>query len=67
MEKKTRLEFAKTSITEKFNGLHRSVFKQTEIEKILLENRTVWNLAQSTTTPKFINFERLHMLYIYNI
>lgn len=57
---KTRFSIAKSDIVETINGLSINVFRLSELEKLLEENRASWRLAKNTTAGKFINDLREH-------
>jgi len=45
-----------TDIRNHFDTLGRRVFKRSDIQEILSENREYWRLGNSVTTQKFINY-----------
>jgi len=53
---KTRLKIAKADIEKHFDGLDSRIYKRSDIEKIIAENREFWRMAVSTTTYQFIQF-----------
>ncbi len=53
---KARLKIAKRDIESYFDGLDSRIFKRSDIEKIIAENRDFWRMAISTTTYQFIQF-----------
>jgi predicted transcriptional regulator of viral defense system len=52
----TRLKIAKADIIGLFENRGIRVFKRSEIDEILLENRKFWRLSESTTVHSFIAF-----------
>ena len=53
---RSRLQIAKKDILSLFDALPRTVFKRSDIDRILFENRQFWRLAQSMGTSQFIAF-----------
>ncbi len=54
----TRLQIAQRDILALFEARNQNVYKRSEIEKILAENRAFWRLAQSTSVRGFMDFLR---------
>ena len=54
----TRLQISQEDILSLFEARNQNVYKRSEIEKILAENRTFWRLAQSTSVTGFMHFLR---------
>ena len=52
----SRLKIAKRDIKNYFENLPSDVLTRAQIDKILLENRSFWRAAVSTTVQKFIDF-----------
>ena len=52
---KTRFSIAKSDIIETINGLSINVFRLSELEKLLEQNRTSWRLTKNTTAAQFIS------------
>ena len=53
---KTRLQIAKPDIAKHFNRLPVRVFKPSDLEQLLSEQRDFWRLASSMTVATFMNF-----------
>lgn len=52
----TRLKLAKSKVTTFFDQGQNAVFSRQELSLLLAQNRTTWQLAQSTTAQDFIDF-----------
>lgn len=57
---RTRLQIAKTDIIRYFDALPVKVLKQSDIARILTEQRAFWRLALRTNTRKLIEFLTKH-------
>jgi len=53
---KTRIDIAKPDIVELFEHQPVGIFKRTDIQQLLSQNRRFWRLAGSTTANEFIAF-----------
>ena len=53
---KTRVEIAKSDIVKRLEGHPTHLFKRSQIEEILRENRDFWRLTQSMTAKQFLDF-----------
>ena len=56
MAARTRLQIAKTDILKQFDELPMKVFKQSDLARILTQERNFWRLAQRTNSTEFIEF-----------
>jgi hypothetical protein len=56
LQNRSRLQVAKEDIAKYFNRLPGRVFKPSELDQILSEQRQFWRLAATTNTEKFIAF-----------
>ena len=52
----TRLSIAKADILRHFDAAPQKVYLQSEIAKVLSENRAFWRLAQRTNTSQFLEY-----------
>lgn len=52
----SRLQIAKNDIVSSFEKEPKRVFWQSDISRILAENRAFWRLAQNTTVMRFLDF-----------
>jgi hypothetical protein len=53
---RARIQIAKPDILKLFEDYPQKVFKQSDLARILAENRSFWRLARGTTTQDFIQF-----------
>lgn len=56
MVRKTRIQIAKPDIITTFEGAPKRVFRLSDINRILADNRAWWRLAQGMTSDEFISF-----------
>jgi len=54
--RESRAQIAKPDIVKTFEKQEKAVFKRSDIEKILRENRDFWRLKRSMTSQEFIEF-----------
>lgn len=52
----SRLSIAKTDIIKAFANSNQAVYRKSDIERLLSQNREFWRLAQATTVNAFIDF-----------
>lgn len=52
----TRLQLAKAKLNAFFDQARKAAFSRQELNVLLAQNRTAWNLARSTTVNDFIDF-----------
>lgn len=56
MARPSRLSIAKADIVQLFRDQQRRIFRKTDIDRILAENRKFWRLSEATTVNKFLHF-----------
>jgi predicted transcriptional regulator of viral defense system len=56
MVRRSRLSIAKSDIVQLLRDSSQKVFTASDLKQILIQNRAVWRLSESTTTNEFIRF-----------
>ena len=56
MPKPSRLALAKRDILIALERVPQQVYSKSQLEAVLVQNRTSWNLAQRTSTDDFVDF-----------
>ena len=65
MAKPTRLILAQPAIVASFSKSPQRIYSKIQISRVLLQNRTVWQLAKHTNVEEFIEFLTEHGLVRY--